>query len=158
MKKRMNPNSVMKGLFSTLFLLVMVLAATAQEQPKMSPSDAVLKLHATSYHFGDVARRGGDLEYELRYTNEGTTPLVVTRVVTSCSCLKAHFQRRPLAPGQEGVIRIVYEPQKSEPGVFNKVIQIYSNARDGRAIFTVQGNAVEAPRIKIKEEKIVIKY
>ena len=148
----------MKGVISTLMLLMMVLTASAQERREARSSDAALTLHAVSHHFGDVARRGGDLEYELHYTNTGTTPLVLTRVVTSCSCLKAHFQRRPLPPGEKGVIRIVYQPQKSEPGVFNKVIQIYSNARDGRAIFTVQGNAVEAPRIKIKEEKIVIKY
>lgn len=148
----------MKGVFSTLILLMMVLTASAQERREARSSDAALTLHAVSHHFGDVARRGGDLEYELHYTNTGTTPLVLTRVVTSCSCLKVHFQRRPLPPGEKGVIRIVYQPQKSEPGVFNKVIQIYSNARDGRAVFTVQGNAVEAPRIKIKEEKIVIKY
>lgn len=149
--------SEMKQLLTTLFLLLVATTAMAQGRRAKFSSDAVMVLDATSYNFGDVPRRGGDLEYLLRFKNTGTTPLVLTRVVTSCSCLKAHFARRPLAPNDEGVIRIVYEPQKSEPGVFNKVIQIYSNARDGRVIFTVQGNAIEAPRIKVKNEKIKIK-
>ncbi|MBQ5620113.1 MAG: DUF1573 domain-containing protein, partial [Alistipes sp.] len=91
------------------------------------------------------------------YKNEGDQPLVLTRVVTSCSCLKAHFQHRPLKAGDEGVIRIVYEPQKSEPGAFSKVIQIYSNSASGRVIFTVQGNALEGERVKVKGDKVKIK-
>lgn len=118
---------------------------------------AVIRLHETHHHFGDVPRRGGDLSYDLHFTNEGTAPLVLTRVVTSCSCLKAHFHRRPVAAGAEGVIRIVYEPQKSEPGAFNKVIQIYSNAESGRVIFTVQGNSIEGERVKVKNDKVKIK-
>lgn len=96
------------------------------------------------YDFGDVPRKGGDLVHEFEFTNAGTAPLVVLRVVTSCSCLKASFTRQPVAPGKSGVIRIVYEPHKSEPGTFNKVIQVYSNSVDGRELITVQGNSVEA--------------
>ena len=51
------------------------------------------------------------------------------------------------------MIRIVYEPQKSEPGAFSKVIQIYSNATSGRVIFTVQGNSLESDRMREKHDK-----
>lgn len=147
---------MIKQLFALLIFSVMLFdgsAATGEQ----SNGDACLKLHETSHDFGDVMRRGGDLIYDFYFTNNGTAPLVLTRVVTSCSCLKAHFQRRPIAAGEQGMIRIVYEPQKSEPGVFNKVIQIYSNSRDGREVITVQGNSLDAPRVKIKNEKVKIK-
>ena len=137
-----------------LMLLIAMLPTLAAAQKAKTPQGkAHLQLHEKSHHFGDVARRGGDLVHEFRFTNEGDAPLVLTRVVTSCSCLKAHFHRRPVAPGEEGSIRIVYEPQKSEPGVFNKVIQIYSNAAGGREVITVQGNALEAEKIKNKQLK-----
>ncbi len=74
--------------------------------------------------------------------NGGDAPLVVTRVLTSCSCLRAEFPKRPLAAGAEAAIRIVYEPRKSEPGTFHKVIQVYSNSASGRQVLTVQGRAV----------------
>ena len=145
----------MKKLLLLLCIAALPLVAQGSGRPK-TPG-ASLHLKATSHNFGDAPRRGGDLVYELHFTNDGTAPLVLTRVVTSCSCLKGHFQRRPVAPGEEGIIRIVYEPQKSEPGVFNKVIQIYSNGPDGRAIFTVQGNSIEGGKVKIKNEKVKIK-
>ena len=41
------------------------------------------------------------------------------------------------------MIRVTYEPHKSEPGVFNRVIQVYSNSTGGRALLTVQGNSID---------------
>ena len=54
----------------------------------------------------------------------------------------------------------MYEPHKSEPGAFNKVIQVYSNSVDGRDVITVQGNSIDKPergKVKIKSEKLKIK-
>lgn len=51
--------------------------------------------------------------------------------------------KRPVPPGGEAAVRIVYEPHKSDPGVFHKVIQIYSNSVDGRHVITVQGCSVD---------------
>ena len=120
---------------------------------------AHLKLENATYDFGDVPRKGGDLVREFTFTNDGTVPLVVTRVITSCSCLKASYSKRPVAPGESGTISITYEPHKSEPGVFNKVIQVYSNSVDGRDVITVQGNSIEGqPRGKIKTERVKVKY
>ena len=83
-----------------------------------------------------MSRKGGDLVREFRFVNDGTAPLVLVRVITSCSCLKASFSKRPVEPADSGVIRIIYEPHKSEPGAFNKVIQVYSNSVDGRDVIT----------------------
>lgn len=147
----------MKRFVVLLLLLFVMPTAWAQTDSKAESGGAAIRLHEVHHNFGDVARRGGDLVYELHYTNEGDQPLVLTRVVTSCSCLKVHFQHRPLKAGDEGVIRIVYEPQKSEPGAFSKVIQIYSNSASGRVIFTVQGNALDGERVKVKGDKVKIK-
>lgn len=104
---------------------------------------AELRLSETEYDFGDIPRRGGDLCCEITFTNTGDAPLVVTRLVTSNSCLKASCSRRPVAPGDCGVIRIVYQPIKSEPGAFNRIIRIGSNAVAGDTHITVRGNSFE---------------
>ena len=109
---------------------------TAGAQQDAKARGAHLRMEVAGHDFGDVPRKGGDLVREFTFTNDGTAPLVVTRVITSCSCLKASFPKRPVPPGGQGVIRITYEPHKSEPGVFNKVIQVYSNSVDGRDVIT----------------------
>ncbi len=106
---------------------------------------AVLELNEVRHDFGDVPRKGGDLTCEIGFTNTGDAPLVVTRLITSNSCLKASCSRRPVAPGGKGVIRIVYQPLKSEAGAFNRIVQICSNAAAGTSTITVSGNSFDAP-------------
>lgn len=118
-------------------------ASSLSEEVPAEPQGPLLKLSEAVFDFGRVARKGGDVSHDFAFRNEGDRPLVVLRVITSCSCVKASFPRHPVAPGQSGVIRITYEPHKSEPGAFNKVIQIYSNTAGGRDIVTVQGNSIE---------------
>ncbi len=118
---------------------------------------AHLHLEETAWDFGDVPRRGGDLEHVFRFVNDGLKPLVLLRVITSCSCIRASYPKRPVAPADSGEIRIVYQPHKSEPGTFNKVIQIYSNSVDGRDILTVQGNSIDGEPRKVKTDRMKVK-
>lgn len=104
---------------------------------------AHLKFESSFHNFGSVPRRGGDLVWEFEYTNDGSAPLVIVRAQTTCSCLKVSHSKRPLAPGETAVIRVVYEPHKNEPGAFSKVIQIYSNSVSGRELITVCGNSLD---------------
>ncbi len=104
---------------------------------------AKLVLACPDHDFGEVDRRGGDLKYRLVIRNEGVSPLVITRVITSCTCLKSDFSKRPIPPGGEEVLRLTYEPLKAAPGTFNKVVQILSNSITGRELFTIRGNSVE---------------
>lgn len=134
-------------------------AAEAKRPAAAQPEGgAHLRMESATHDFGDVLRKGGDLVREFTFTNDGTAPLVVVRVVTSCSCLKASYSKRPVPPGASGVIRITYEPHKSEPGVFNKVIQVFSNSTGGRELITVQGNSIEEEELrKIKTKRLKIK-
>lgn len=133
-------------------------ADSPQAPAGSAPAGAHMQMEVASHDFGDIERKGGDLVCEFTYLNDGTAPLVITRIITSCSCLKASFSKRPVQPGQSGVIRITYEPHKKEPGAFNKVIQIYSNSIDGRNLITVKGNSLEQPPRKIKTDEVKMKF
>lgn len=124
-----------------IVILVSVLSlfyATAQ-----TTDGAHLKLDAATLDFGDVQRRGGDLVREIGFVNDGSSPLVILSVTTSCSCLKADYSRKPVAAGERGVIKIIYEARKMELGVFHRVIQVRSNSTDGVNLIAVQGNSLE---------------
>lgn len=140
-----------------LLLLGAAFPAVAQELPadslfaapqggsdSLPQHGAVLRLEATLHDFGDVPRRGGDLSCEIVFTNAGDAPLVVSRLVTSSSCLRASCSRRPVAPGARGTIRILYQPLKSGAGAFSRVIRIGSNAVAGDVQITVCGNSFDS--------------
>ena len=119
-------------------------AQSAQDslaQPKYDGAHLALKL--AKHDFGVVERKGGDLHVRFEYVNDGTEPLVITRIATSCTCIRADYRRRPLEVGESAAIELTYEPHKMEPGMFHKVVQVYSNSVDGMRLLTVSGNSVE---------------
>ena len=95
------------------------------------------------HDFGDVERKGGNLTVKFDYVNDGSQPLVITRIATSCTCVKASYSRRPLAVGESSVVEITYEPHKKEAGVFHKVVQVYTNSVDGMRLLTISGNSID---------------
>ena len=124
-----------------LAMLTTSLAAQEKVGPKMTFDSA-------THNFGDVERKGGDLVKEFRFVNDGDEPLVIKKITKSCSCTTVNYSRKPVMPGQSGVISIKYEPHKVEEGVFNRVIQIYTNASNKARILAIQGNSIEKGKHK----------
>lgn len=116
--------------------LLAVLFAAGQKQ------GAVLSFDKTEHDFGSIPHKSKQVECTFEFTNEGSAPLVITKVVTSCTCTKADYPKKPVMPGQKGSIRVIYEPSKKEPGVFYKAVEVYSNSADAkRKTIVVRGKA-----------------
>ena len=56
---------------------------------------------------GDTASR----TFEYGFINKGVRPLVISRLVSTCSCAKAEYDRRVINPGERGVIRLIYNAE-----------------------------------------------
>lgn len=107
-------------------------------------SGAMLSFEKTEHNFGEVPHKAKQIECVFDFTNEGSAPLVITKAVTSCSCTKADYPKKPVMPGQRGSIRIIYEPSKKEAGMFYKAIEVYSNSSDARRkTIVIRGKAIE---------------
>ena len=104
----------------------------------------IIVFERTSYDFGDVPRKGGDLIKEFRFSNKGDAPLVIKKITKSCSCISVSYSRKPVLPGEKSVIKVKYEPHKVEAGIYHKVIQIYTNYSKDASLITIQGNSVDA--------------
>lgn len=65
------------------------------------------------------------------FRNTGDVPLVVTEVRTSCSCTTIKYDRKPVMPGESGVLNITVDPKKAPKGNFYRVLQVHSTAVSG---------------------------
>lgn len=100
-----------------------------------------LQFDKTTHDFGTILRERHKYNCVFKVENIGTEPLVIFKVLTSCSCLKAHYSRRPIMPGESIYIRVTIEAEKVQEGIFHRVIEIYSNA--GKSLLSVQGTSVK---------------
>ena len=126
-----------------LLILLIVCCSLAGAVAANRGAEPEMVFERTSHDFGDVQRKGGDLIAMFRFRNDGGTPLVIKKVHKSCSCMTVDFSRKPVMPGESGEIKIKYEPHKVEAGMFNKVIQIYTNESKKVRLITIHGNSVD---------------
>ena len=72
-------------------------------------------------------------------TNAGNNLLVVQDVVTSCSCTKVEYSKKPVRPGETLEVKVSYEAE--EAGRFNKTVTVYCNAGNSPVRLTIKGES-----------------
>lgn len=123
-------------LFSLLMLSVLVFGQSSNSAEKTG-----VVFDKKVFDFGNVLRENKNYTCTFVVENQTDKPLVLLSVKTSCSCLKASYVRRPLKVGQTTEIVMTLEAAKMEPGLFNRVVEVNTNA--GISYITVRGNSVE---------------
>jgi hypothetical protein len=88
-------------------------------------------LDSTNKDFGKIAE-GQKLEVSFRFKNSGNKPLVIARVQPSCGCTVAEQPTEPIAPGNEGTIKAVFDSEHHE-GSNHKTLFVYANTKSTQA-------------------------
>lgn len=64
--------------------------------------------------------------FEYAFVNCGSSELVIARLVSTCSCATATYDKRVVKPGERGVIRLTYNP-KGRVGTNQQRVFIYTD-------------------------------
>ncbi len=80
----------------------------------------------TTFDFGKV-NEGEIVEYNYRFKNTGTKPLVIEEATASCGCTVPEKPDHPIAPGELGFIKVKFNSDH-RPGEAHKSVTITSNA------------------------------
>ena len=129
----------MKKILLLFSLLMLSVSAFGQSNNSTEKSGVVFDKKV--FDFGNVLRENKNYTCTFVVENQTDKPLVLLSIKTSCSCLKASYVRRPLKVGQTTEIVMTLEAAKMEPGLFNRVVEVKTNA--GISYITVRGNSVE---------------
>ena len=111
-----------------LCLVAMLLGVGLYAQ---EPRGADIEFTTNVVELGELSRSDDKSYVRLSFRNTGDVPLVVTEVRTSCSCTTIKHDRKPIAPGEQGVLNITVDPSKAPVGNFYRVLQVYSTAISG---------------------------
>lgn len=80
----------------------------------------------SAYDFGQITE-GEIVEFNFRFKNTGTNPLVVINVTASCGCTVPEKPEQPIRPGETGFIKAKFNSDK-RPGETTKTVTVTSNA------------------------------
>lgn len=118
--------------FSALcFLLVTQFAWSqpAQSESAVSDDGPVFSFTETEHDFEDITQ-GETVEHVFKFSNSGNSPLIVNNVLTTCGCTAPEWPKNPIAPGEEGEIKVRFN-SSGKIGRQNKIITIQSNVEGG---------------------------
>ena len=134
------PNyQTMKNLFLTITFLFVLNScsnqpaveqtAESKESNEIAVVDTanapVFKFEKEVYDFGKITD-GDVVTYDFKFKNVGNSPLIINSATASCGCTVPEYPKEPVAPGAEGVIRVVFN-SAGKPGMQNKIVSITAN-------------------------------
>ncbi len=140
------------GILLSALTVVMSVEATAQirvinrgqidsiAKPQTVAGNAMAVENEGRISFGRIEEDGGVWSRSVKWQNRGDKPLVITRVTSSCSCLRVEADRKPVDGGEWGSVTLHYYPEKRGGEVSQRVL-LYTNLseRQPTAVITVSG-------------------
>lgn len=118
----------MKYIFSTIILSCLGSLCT-MAQPRMQFEQTTQELGTLLWHTPRTA--------VFKFTNKGTTDLIIKEVRTDCGCTDAEWTTTPIGPGSTGEIRATYDAEML--GRFNKGLAVFTNLEDKPTYLTLMG-------------------
>jgi len=116
-------------------MFLAVLTIQAQDKPA-TPQDSIIFASAT-HDYGTIVQ-GSDGSCEFKFVNKGKAPIVLNDVKASCGCTVPEWTRTPVAPGDNGTIKVTYNT--NNVGAFTKSITVNSNAVNSPLVLIIKGN------------------
>lgn len=99
------------------------------------------KFEKETHDFGKIAQ-GKPVSVEVKFTNVGNSPLIISAVEPTCGCTIADYTKTPVLKGKTGSITLTYSAAAA--GTFNKGITVKSNARTPVKVLYIKGEVTEA--------------
>ena len=96
------------------------------------------KFEKTTHDFGVVKSGKDTLWVDFKFTNDGSEPLLISDVKTSCDCTLANWPKTAIQPGQSGVIKGGFKIE-GKSDAFTKNIIIIANTMPGTTFLTMKG-------------------
>lgn len=79
----------------------------------------------TAHDFG-IIKEGEVVEYDFKFTNTGTHPLVISDAKASCGCTIPEWTKDPVLPNAEGKLKIKYN-SSGKDGKIHKTVSVFAN-------------------------------
>jgi hypothetical protein len=90
--------------------------------------------------FGSITQ-GEKVERIFKFKNVGKTSMIISSAQGSCGCTVPAFPKKPLAPGEEGAITVVYD-SNGKSGKQRNTVTILANTYPSTKIISLTGEVI----------------
>lgn len=108
-----------------------------------------LHFKSLSHDFGHIAEDGGTVTCRFTATNTTTKEIRISEVITTCGCTKAHYGSSTIAPSEEFILDITFDPM-NRPGRIDR--HVYVHVSDSAEPLRLHITGYVQPREQTTEE------
>lgn len=95
----------------------------------------------TTYNFGKVMD-GDIVEYNFRFKNTGSKPLIITNTSVTCGCTTPEKPEAPIPTGDTGFIKVKFN-SAGKVGMVHKNVGVSSNAEPAFPDLIIKGEVLK---------------
>ena len=136
-----------KIIYTTILLLTLVscdqksretknLNTSAIETDQTSNKEPIISFDKKNWDFGTITD-GEVVEHTFRFTNTGTSNLVISSASASCGCTIPNWPKEPIAPGEKGEIKVEFN-SNGKKDMVTKDITILANTNPVKTILKIK--------------------
>lgn len=92
------------------------------------------------YEFGEITQ-GEKVETEFVFRNIGGADLIISDAKGSCGCTVPSYPTEPIAPGDKGVIKVVFN-SNGKKGHQHKTVTLVANTVPNTKILAIKGDVI----------------
>lgn len=96
-----------------------------------------IKFEKTVHDYGTI-QQGANGDCEFVFENNGTEPLILSNVRSSCGCTVPSWPREPIMPGKKSSIKVHYDTNRV--GGISKSITVSTNGNPERVVLSIRGS------------------
>jgi hypothetical protein len=111
---------------------------------------AEISFKETLIDYGTI-ENGDNGKKTFEFKNTGNSPLIFSRIFSSCGCTIPKKPEKPIQPGESGTIEVEYDTKRT--GLFQKAITVNSNAKTPNVILRIKGEVLPEPEEDQEKEK-----
>ncbi|MCR4278849.1 MAG: DUF1573 domain-containing protein [bacterium] len=117
-----------------------------EKDSKTEMSLGTIVITPASINFGDIMQTAGFVSTTVMVKNTGTKPLKINRLSTSCGCTTAKMDQSDLAPDDERLLTVTFDPMAHPDQIGALIRVVYLQTSDPNTPETeinVTGNVIQ---------------
>ena len=101
-----------------------------------------MKFEEETHDFGRITQ-GEKVAFAFRFKNTGSSNLIVSSAHGSCGCTIPEYPKKPILPGEEGIVKAHVTTQSANAGVLAKMVNIVANTEPSRTEVVIRATILD---------------
>ncbi len=99
-----------------------------------------IKFDEETHDFGRITQ-GEKVSYGFKFKNTGGSNLIISSAAGSCGCTVPEYPKKPIVPGEEATINVVFSSE-GKSGMVEKSVTLVTNCEPSTKIIYIKANII----------------